>query len=294
MALLYTDERIGDPVGFLEAYPSLARLPEEGYRLISGPDLDVMVTPISTEGEKDGGEYAPIKFLGNLYMSGQYFGKTIGGSQVNIRSFNSPQRMNELSVMFGLRPGEDVFRYVHAPEPGRSTAQLYTAHIAIGELLVGTSPQLTNADIDSWSHDYNAHIPGAQIMGARVTKAFMETAQSAPNSQQLYELNELLQPRPLNKEAAVAESIDFSTYVATILMKELSPVASMIPIHPDNVMEFARKGKYKANIVPGIANEIWRPTNDLVAQNVEIIYGMLGRMSVLAPRVIEASLAVAA
>lgn len=165
--MIYTAEKIVDPVQFIQADPSLIdNTQDPNWQIVSGADIDVLVirTTNPNDDEPKIRTKKTCRLLGELYIQGFAVNIPVGTGTIDIDWFPSPVYNNELSEELGLRPGEDVLRFTHAEHdqvPGRP----YLEHIARGEF-----PQSTGWRRFTHDRSYD-HAPGVFLMPAAITKA---------------------------------------------------------------------------------------------------------------------------
>lgn len=166
MSLIYIPEAIIDPLEYLASYPELmSKIDPSETLIVSGADFDVLVEPLGNEMSKWGRvdeEVTPV--LGNLYKQGQVFGALVGKHHVDLEWYPSPAYSNQLSEKMGLKPGEDVFKFVHSPNNELIPLPRFVEHASNFEY-----PQSTGRSYFSHDRRGDDHSLGVFLMPTYVT-----------------------------------------------------------------------------------------------------------------------------
>lgn len=168
--MITTNEAIKDPLAFLHADPSIIIGHELLGRVISGPDLDVLVDPTSMLHELDKpASWPACDFLGDLYLRGTAYTQLPDGERYMLRWFPSSRAMNDLSEEIGRKPGEDALKFETVPH-GEVQNAPYMRYLASGIF-----PQ--SGRISMFDHDRDSnHAPGNFLLPPRVVRTIIERA----------------------------------------------------------------------------------------------------------------------
>ena len=175
MVMIVTQENIVDPVGYVNANPSLLN---QDKIVISGFDLDMLIEPLQTNEPPVVGqtETKESPHLGRLYLSGVAYGIEVDGRYADVSWYPSPAYVNELIEKMGLRPGEDVLRFVHnnqVNEYNRIPIEPYCKDLADGNF-----PQTTHSGF--FGHDRRSdHAIGVLLAPQVFAKNVMAEANGA-------------------------------------------------------------------------------------------------------------------
>ncbi len=183
--MIFTNERIVDPVAFMEANPDIVNhfepaapyyhpvIEETNGVIVSGPDIDMLVsneTPQHTKSFRKETEPSPV--LGPLYRDGHVGRYLLGDGYINIAWYPSPRYVNNLLEQLELRPGEDVLKFAHAPGHDEIPGPVYAAYLQRGEF-----PQSAGEVPRDFDHDRGgAHAPGVILAPKNFTVRAITTA----------------------------------------------------------------------------------------------------------------------